>query len=113
MKTSPGSSSTFTRPPLDGSLTYPEIFDYNAQHSPDHPVFQFYDQDHIQKVTWSEVAKAIHAAGRIVLENVPRTDIVPVVGVLAHAGMFTFHLIGRWLTWGIFSLQTASHFSPS
>ncbi|PBK87975.1 NRPS-like enzyme [Armillaria gallica] len=90
MKTSPGSSSTFTRPPLDGSLTYPEIFDYNAQHSPHHPVFQFYDQDHIQKVTWSEVAKAIHAAGRIVLENVPRTDIVPVVGVLAHADSITF-----------------------
>lgn len=90
MKTSPISSSTFTRPPVDGSLTYPEIFDYNAQHSPEHPVFQFYDQDHIQKVTWSEVAKAIHAAGRIVLENVPRTDIVPVVGVLAHANSITF-----------------------
>ncbi|KAK0190081.1 NRPS-like enzyme [Armillaria mellea] len=90
MKTSPGSSLTFTRPPLDGSLTYPEIFDYNAQHSPDHPVFQFYDQDHIQKVTWSEVAKAIHAAGRIVLENVLRTDVVPVVGVLAHADSITF-----------------------
>ncbi|KAK0231808.1 NRPS-like enzyme [Armillaria nabsnona] len=90
MKTSPGSSSTFTRPPLDGSLTYPEIFDYNAQHSPDHPVFQFYDQDRIQKVTWSEVTKAIHAAGRIVLENVPQMDIVPVVGVLAHADSITF-----------------------
>ncbi|KAK0492004.1 NRPS-like enzyme [Armillaria luteobubalina] len=90
MKTSPISSSTFTRPPVDGSLTYPEIFDYNAQHSPEHPVFQFYDQDHIQKVTWSEVAKAIHTAGRIVLENVLRTDIVPVVGVLAHADSITF-----------------------
>ncbi len=86
MKTSPGSSSTFTRPPLDGSLTYPEIFDYNAQHIPDHPVFQFYDQDYIHKVTWSEVTKAIHAAGRIALENVPRTDSTPVVGVLENAG---------------------------
>ncbi|PBK64722.1 acetyl-CoA synthetase-like protein [Armillaria solidipes] len=90
MKTSPGSSSTFTRPPLDGSLTYPEIFDYNAQHSPDHPVFQFFDQDHIHKLTWSEVTKAIHAAGRIVLENVPRTDSTPVVGVLANADGITF-----------------------
>ncbi|KAK0449007.1 NRPS-like enzyme [Desarmillaria tabescens] len=90
MKTSPGSSLTFTRPPLDGSLTYPEIFDYNAQHSPNHPVFQFYDQDHIQKITWSEVTKAIHAAGRIVLEYVPRTDTAPVVGVLANTDSITF-----------------------
>ncbi|KAK0190058.1 hypothetical protein F5146DRAFT_1139593 [Armillaria mellea] len=90
MKTSSGSSLTFTPPPLDGSLTYPEIFDYNAQHSPDHPVFQFYDQDHIQKVTWSEVTKAIHAAGRIVLESVPRTGSTPVVGVLANADGITF-----------------------
>ncbi|KAK0492011.1 NRPS-like enzyme [Armillaria luteobubalina] len=90
MKTSPGSSSTFTRPPLDGSLTYPEIFDYNAQHSPDHPVFQFYDQDHIQKITWSEVTRAIHAAGRIVLENIPTTDSTPVVGVLANTNGITF-----------------------
>ncbi|PBK87982.1 acetyl-CoA synthetase-like protein [Armillaria gallica] len=90
MKTSPGSSSTFTRPPLDGSLTYPKIFDYNAQHSPHHPVFQFFDQDHIHKVTWSEVTKAIHAAGRIALESVPRTDSTPVVGVLANADGITF-----------------------
>ncbi|KAK0465824.1 NRPS-like enzyme [Armillaria novae-zelandiae] len=90
MKTSPGSSSTFTRPPIDGSLTYPEMFDYNAQHSPDHPVFQFYDQDHIQTVTWSEVTKAIHAAGRIVLESVPRTESTPVVGVLANTDGITF-----------------------
>ncbi|PBK87993.1 hypothetical protein ARMGADRAFT_1120937 [Armillaria gallica] len=79
MKTSPGSSSTFTRPPLDGSLTYPEIFNYN-----------FFDQDHIHKVTWSEVTKAIHTAGRIVLENVPRTDSTPIVGVLENADGITF-----------------------
>ncbi|KAK0201251.1 NRPS-like enzyme [Desarmillaria ectypa] len=90
MKTSPGSSLTFNRPPLDGSLTYPEIFDYNAQHSPDHPVFQFYDQDHIQKITWREVTKAIHAVGHVVLEHVPRTGSVPVVGVLANADSITF-----------------------
>ncbi|KAG7441935.1 acetyl-CoA synthetase-like protein [Guyanagaster necrorhizus] len=89
-KTSPGPSSTFTRPPFDGSLTYPEIFDYNAQHSPDHPVFQFYDQDHIQQITWREVTKAIHAAGRVVLDHVVRTDSVPVVGVLANADSITF-----------------------
>ncbi|KAG7451555.1 acetyl-CoA synthetase-like protein [Guyanagaster necrorhizus] len=93
MKTSPGPSLTFIRPPLDGSLTYPEIFDYNAQHSPDHPVFQFYEQDHIQKITWSEVTKAIHAAGRVVRDHVTRTDYMdsaPIVGVLANADSITF-----------------------
>ncbi|KAG7441925.1 acetyl-CoA synthetase-like protein [Guyanagaster necrorhizus] len=90
MKTSSGPSLTFTRPPFDGSLTYPEVFDYNAQRNPDHPVFQFYDQDHIQKITWSEVTKAIHAAGRVVLHHVVRKDSIPVVGVLANADSITF-----------------------
>lgn len=34
---------TFHPPPLDGSLSIPEIFEFHAEHSPEHPVFIYDD----------------------------------------------------------------------
>ena len=36
-------TSTFHIPPLDGSLSLGEIFDWQYEHSPEHPVFQYAD----------------------------------------------------------------------
>jgi len=35
------SSSGLSYPPLDGSLFFPELLEYNAQHNPDHPFFVY------------------------------------------------------------------------
>ena len=33
--------ATFSPPPVDGSLSIPEIYEYNGRHSPDHPAFVY------------------------------------------------------------------------
>ena len=35
------SLSGLSYPPLDGSLFFPELLEYNAQHNPDHPFFVY------------------------------------------------------------------------
>ncbi|THH14562.1 hypothetical protein EW146_g5781 [Bondarzewia mesenterica] len=59
-------SSTFSVPPLDGSLTIPEIYEWQAKHSPNHPVFSYVDTDHsIKNLSWGEVVPAMHRAAGI------------------------------------------------
>lgn len=36
-------SSTFHPPPIEGTLCVPELFEYHAQHSPEHPLFVYAD----------------------------------------------------------------------
>lgn len=36
-------SATFHPPPIDGTLSVPELFEYHSQHSPDHPLFVYAD----------------------------------------------------------------------
>ncbi|EIW79469.1 acetyl-CoA synthetase-like protein [Coniophora puteana RWD-64-598 SS2] len=62
-------STTFTAPPLDGSIGLPQVFEYAAKHSPGHPAFVYEksnsDHDHstaereLVTVCWAEVASAI------------------------------------------------------
>ncbi len=84
------SSETFQAPPLDGSLTLPEIYDWHAEHSPDHPLFLYGDPEGpVHTITWVEAVRAIHRAGRIVqnaMGPVP-SSAVPVVAILANTGV--------------------------
>lgn len=60
-------STTFTPPPLDGSLTVPEFYDWHHTHSPLHPLFIYSDNGTLSTLSWQDAARAVHRAARIVL----------------------------------------------
>ncbi|KAJ7214326.1 hypothetical protein GGX14DRAFT_696596 [Mycena pura] len=80
-------SATFTRPPLDGSLFLPDVFEYHAKHSPEHPLFVYADGDAVKHtITWARAAKAFIAGAHIVRRAIGLSDpherpVVAVLGV--------------------------------
>lgn len=60
-------SPTFRRPPIDGSLTIPEIYDWHYENSPDHPLFVYADDSgRSTTITWKDVVRATHKLGRAI-----------------------------------------------
>ncbi|KAF8645464.1 hypothetical protein AX16_007810 [Volvariella volvacea WC 439] len=90
---------TFKVPPLDGSLTVPQIYDWHYEHNPQHTLFTYEDPNDpgkLVKHTYSEVVPAIHRAGRYVaaaagldINADPHT--YPVVAIIALSDTITFH----------------------
>lgn len=88
------SSNTFKAPPLDGSLTIPEIYDWHLTNTPSHPLFIYADEfKQINTLFWPEVVRAVHEAARCVRSMVSPsedTSIAPhsplVVGIVSAAG---------------------------
>ena len=84
-------STTFQLPPLDGSLTLPQIYDWHLEHSPKHPILEHVDPDgNVQTVEMAELVYAVHRAARRVQAGVqaqPHNSTKrPVVSVLAASG---------------------------
>lgn len=76
----------FIPPPLDGSLTIPEIYDFHYSNNPDHPLF-IYDDGGVQTIPWRQAVKAIHRAAMMV-QGIPNPHAQvgsdpPVVAILA------------------------------
>ncbi|KAF8154617.1 hypothetical protein B0H34DRAFT_783775 [Crassisporium funariophilum] len=80
----------FSPPPLDGSLSLPEIYDYHRQHNPNHPLFIYDDQGVIQTVTWLKAAQAADTAAQYILRFCPSGDKSTVIGILANIDTFTY-----------------------
>jgi hypothetical protein len=52
-------------PPVDGSLTIPEIFDWHHEHNPQHPFFVYADDEgSLKYITMKEAVHAMHQAAR-------------------------------------------------
>lgn len=91
--------ATFKLPPLDGSLSVPEIYDWHAEHSSEHPLFEFAEDDGtVQAITWKEGNKGVHRAGWYTKRLLDEGQSVgsgsgerPIVAILASAGMFSIH----------------------
>ena len=93
-------SKTFTSPGIDTTLTIPELFEFHAKHSPQHPVFVYADDDEKEHVIhFPEVYHAIRKAATISSAHYNRLsdyyeqaqvgkseDEPPVIGILATAG---------------------------
>ncbi|KAF8066748.1 hypothetical protein FPV67DRAFT_1496289 [Lyophyllum atratum] len=85
------SSTTFSPPPLDGTLTIPEIYDYHLEHSGEHPLFVYdekTEEGDVEAVTisWGRAVRAIHAAARVVeceFGRIEGPDEAPVIAILA------------------------------
>ncbi|THV08177.1 acetyl-CoA synthetase-like protein [Dendrothele bispora CBS 962.96] len=72
------SSAKFTPPPLDGSLTFMQMLDWNFTHNSSHPLFLYAptstDADPSPKnvaVTWGEVVKAVYTGAKFLKDRVP------------------------------------------
>ncbi|OBZ74288.1 L-aminoadipate-semialdehyde dehydrogenase large subunit [Grifola frondosa] len=94
------SSATFRRPPLDSSLTVPELFAYHATNSPNHPVFVYADdQKQMHKIYYPEVYKAIRKAAKITSNhylpssNSNGNNDPPTIGILAVADLISFYTL--------------------
>ncbi|KAK0472170.1 NRPS-like enzyme [Armillaria novae-zelandiae] len=88
------SSPTFKPPPLDGSLTVPELFDYNGFHSAKHPLFRYDNPDNgdFRSITWEEGVAASHVAGHYFREHID--DETPVViAILVNTDSITYFTI--------------------
>ncbi|KAK0215362.1 NRPS-like enzyme [Armillaria nabsnona] len=86
------SSLTFSPPPVDGSLMFPELVDYNGTHSPDHALFRYEDPDgnDVRTIYWSEGVAAFHTAGRYFKQYI-HDDSAVVIGILANSDTLTIY----------------------
>ena len=84
-------STTWTRPPLYGPLTVPELYAFHAEKSPHHPVIVYDDEDgNVQTLYHKDVFGGIRKAAKYVSERLPRPVIDGgehvTVGILAVTG---------------------------
>ncbi|KAJ7052953.1 hypothetical protein C8F01DRAFT_562559 [Mycena amicta] len=92
------SSTTFKSPPLDGSLLFPDVLEYQAQHSPDHPLFVYPAQSQalgeldrptaLEKLTWSKAIKVFRRVGHLARASVEGDRTV--VAILALTDQITY-----------------------
>lgn len=87
-------SSTFTPPPLDGSLALHQLYDFHGKHSANHPLYVYEDPNGtIKMMTWAEVQRGIHHASLFASEalaGVPGDAASPpTIAILANSGMST------------------------
>ncbi|THH03024.1 hypothetical protein EW145_g6597 [Phellinidium pouzarii] len=108
-------SSTFVQPPLDFSLSLPALFDWQAEHSPEHPLFIFEDApDSKRTILWAEAVQGIHRATQFVRSAIGKPfgsrsiNISPLIAVLASSDTITSFsfLVGVMRTgWTIFPIS--------
>ncbi|KAG6837399.1 putative NRPS-like protein biosynthetic cluster [Arthromyces matolae] len=81
------SCTTFSPPPLDGSLTLPELYEYNLEHNPDHPLFVYNSNGQVVTIKWGQAVSAIRNAASITLREIQlepdASDEAPVIAILA------------------------------
>lgn len=89
------SSSTFKSPKEvleEGALTIPELYEWQALHSPNHPLFQYHDGEELRKITYSEAIPAVRRAAHLVTSVVNSSTLQvdpsdpPIIAVLASTG---------------------------
>ncbi|EGO01125.1 hypothetical protein SERLA73DRAFT_72094 [Serpula lacrymans var. lacrymans S7.3] len=81
------SSTTFRPPPLDGSLTFPQMYSWHLEHTPDYRLFVYVREDgSVKTIYWPEAVKAIYTAAHIIgnrIQWISYTSERPVIAILA------------------------------
>ena len=86
------SYKTFKVPPLDGSLCFAQQFDWQAENSPDHPLFEYVNDDGTPvSINYATAQYAVHRGARSVLNALKEAGVLkskdrPVVAILAASG---------------------------
>ncbi|KZT73709.1 acetyl-CoA synthetase-like protein [Daedalea quercina L-15889] len=64
------SCTTFCVPPLDGSLTFPQLIDFHGQESANHRFFVYAEEDGtVESLTWFHVSEAVRRGALLVKER--------------------------------------------
>ncbi|KAJ8092337.1 putative NRPS-like protein biosynthetic cluster [Marasmius tenuissimus] len=89
------SSATFKRPPLDGSMSLTQIFDWQAQNSPNHHLFIYNDKDgRVQSISWREGVAAIYNGARLIHSQTANICLgrhgVPVIAIVSSTDTITY-----------------------
>ena len=85
-------SLTFKQPPVDGSMMVPEMYDWHAKHSPEHPLFVYPGEDgEVKTIKWGAAIRALHRAGRwlngfVNGNSMTNTSDGPLIAILANSG---------------------------
>ncbi|KAJ8517244.1 hypothetical protein ONZ45_g5545 [Pleurotus djamor] len=86
--------STFLRPPLDGSITIPEMWDWHYRHNPTCPVFRYETPpDNVHVLTYETVVSAGHQAGEFLLKAIgasAQDTVKPRIAIIATTDTITF-----------------------
>ncbi|KAJ7193924.1 hypothetical protein GGX14DRAFT_378403 [Mycena pura] len=86
-KTQALGSPTFKPPPLDGSLTIAQIYDWHFENTPNHRLFVYAREDgSIRTINWPEAVQGIYAGAHILRNRfgwTPGMKEMPIVSILA------------------------------
>jgi hypothetical protein len=84
------SSSTFVPPPLDGSLTIPQLYDWHFHRTTNHRLFVYPRADgSVRTIYWPDGVQAVYVGAKILRQRfkwVPGVVETPVVAILASSG---------------------------
>ncbi|EGN93439.1 hypothetical protein SERLA73DRAFT_172085 [Serpula lacrymans var. lacrymans S7.3] len=85
------SSATFRPPPLDGSLALPQLYAWHLDHTPNHRLFIYADQDgSVKTIYWPEAVRAMYTGARIIKDRLQQqTDASKAIVVAILAGSDT------------------------
>ncbi|TFY82997.1 hypothetical protein EWM64_g1012 [Hericium alpestre] len=104
-------SATFHAPSLDGTLSLPELYDWQLEHSPLHPLFTYADNDgSIKDILWKEAMQAIRRYATVacktlgfdspeILRSEPAR---PIVAILAASDSITYFTTAMGLAYAGF-----------
>ncbi|KAJ8503284.1 hypothetical protein ONZ45_g10995 [Pleurotus djamor] len=110
-------STTFKPPPLDGSLTLPELYDWHYYNTPEHPIFVYPNvTDQPRVVKWPEAVRAFTRGARLIqnLTGLEHKDTDNIVGIFAASDTITyFTLIAATVKAGFVPFLISPRNSPA
>ncbi|KAJ3528018.1 hypothetical protein NM688_g8049 [Phlebia brevispora] len=76
----------------DSSKTLVDLYDWNLEHNPAHPLFRFHNGSDLKTISWKEAVLASHRAARFFESFVPQQPRPKpaVVGILANTDTITY-----------------------
>ncbi|KAJ6458386.1 hypothetical protein C8R47DRAFT_1203181 [Mycena vitilis] len=90
-------SLTFKPPPLDGSLTIAQMYDWHFQNTPHHRLFVYPKEDgSTRTIYWPEAVSAAYTGAKILRDRfgwIAGKSEVPVVGILASSDTIPFFIL--------------------
>ena len=90
---------TFSRPPLDGSLCISELYEWHARNSPNHPLFQYLEEDgSAATISYKDATRAMHRGGwllKAAIEAAQPQSKHPIIAVLSLSGVYRSFLYAR------------------
>ncbi|SJL02273.1 uncharacterized protein ARMOST_05599 [Armillaria ostoyae] len=86
-----GQSTTFLPPPLDGSITVQQMYDWHLHHSPNHRIFVYAREDgSLRNICWAEAVAATYTCARLMNNRILFKGKPPVVAILSMSDTVTY-----------------------